>query len=390
MDTRERLIRDLEEHQFELEVQNRQLRETQTLLEAAARRYADLYDSAPAAYCTLSPAGVVLDVNQSCAKLLCSDRAALEGHPLVEMIVSEDHRAFLDHMLACRTAEEDQSVELHLKPSRGPFMVVQLISSPAHGQQKGFCSVLSDITDRKRAEETMRMALRMRQDFMAIVAHDLRNPLNTILLATDALLRRAPVQERRSVGRFQLETMKDATRRMTRILADLLDISSMDAGHLSIDPGQHDIRELINVSISLVGPSAAEKEQQVVQLGAGTLFAWCDRERTVQMLLNLLTNAVKFTPKGGTITLEAHSNAEGVLVEVRDTGAGIEPQQLPLLFHPYWQADKRLKIGTGLGLSIAKGIVEGHGGRIWAESTRGVGSVFCFTLPTASTQLLQH
>ncbi len=388
MDERERVIRDLEEHQFELEIQNQQLREAQLELEAAALRYADLYDFAPAAYCTLSPAGELLEANLSCANLLGGDRLALKGYPLIEMVISDDRRLMLDHLLACRTADKNVTVELHLQPPRRPLMMVQLLSCPSEGQRRGYRTVISDITDRKHAEETLRMALRTRQDFLAIVAHDLRNPLNTILMATDALLRRAPAEERRSVGRFQLETVKEASRRMTRLLADLLDLSSMDAGHLSIDPEHHNIRELITASINLVGPVALEKTQRLIQLGEGTLFAWCDRERTIQALLNLLTNAVKFTPSGGTISVEAHTSAEGVLVEVRDTGTGIEPHQLPMLFHPYWQADKRHKIGTGLGLSIAKGIVEGHGGRIWAESTRGVGSVFCFTLP--ATAQLQH
>jgi len=377
---REGLVRGLEAHQLELMEQNSHLRETYLKLEEAASRYADLYDFAPVAYCTVSPQGVVLEANLGSARLFGTERSALVGRSLLTLVQSRDAGLVVEHLRRCVT-EPDVRSEMTLNDST---TLIEMISSSMREPEQGFRTVLTDITNRKQAEEALRSSVRMRQDFLAIVSHDLRNPLNTILMGAELLLRRSPTTERRTVGRKQLESIKIASRRMTRLLADLLDLSSMDAGHLSIDSQRHDVSELLDSTLELAAPLAAEKSLRLMPLPLERpLVARCDRERTIQAMLNLLTNAVKFTPTGGTITIEAHPHPEGIVLAVRDSGVGISAEQLPNLFRPYWQADKTVRIGTGLGLSIAKGIIECHGGHIWAESTRGVGSAFFFTLPAS-------
>ncbi len=384
---RERLIRDLELHQLELQAQNQQLRESQQQLELSAARYADLYDFAPVAYCTLSRTGALLELNMAAAKLLGVDRGLLIGRSLLDFIDRRDHRALLNHLIACRTATEEVSSEVQLRASlRGAFLA-QVISAPASEGAEAYRTVLSDVTDRRRAEESLRLSVRMREDFLAIVSHDLRNPLNTIVMRTESLMRALPDDEANAGHRTQLDGIKTASRRMNRLLGDLLDLSSMNAGHLSLQPTRHEVDHIVSSALELIAPLAAEKSLRVLQAPSQTpLTAYCDRERTVQALLNLLSNAVKFTPASGTIIVEASPHRDGIMLAVRDTGRGIPPEQVPLLFRPYWQAQRSLKLGAGLGLSIAKAIIDGQGGEIWVESKRGHGSSFFFTLPASATR----
>ncbi len=380
----QRLMRDLEEHQTEVEFQNHQLRLAQQRLEESAARYSDLYDFAPVAYCTLSRSGQFLESNLICARFLGIERGRLVGQSLVQFVAGEDLRLLMNHLAACESGSNEVTTELTLSLRLRAPMVVEMISTPSRNGVVGYRTVLSDITSRKKTEAAARDSERMREDFLSIISHDLRNPLNAILMSTEVLMRRMPTGERRAVGRQQLETIKSSSRRMTRLLADLLDLSSMDAGHLLIEPRRNDADQLIASVLELMAPVAAEKTVSLVHLrNSKPLVVFSDRERTIQVLLNLLTNALKASSEDGTIAVQAHPHPAGVVISVGDSGSGIAPEQLATLFRPYWQADKTVKIGTGLGLSIAKGIVECHGGQIWAESTQGTGSSFYFTLPSS-------
>ncbi len=381
-DERRNLIEALEENQTELEFQNHQLRLAEQRLEESAARYSDLYDFAPVSYCNLSRTGELLEANLICARLFGFDRNKLVGQSLMQFVAGDDLRLLMNHLSACESGSNEVMTELTLTLRLRAPVIVELISSPLRRGTPGYRTVITDITTRKKNEAASRASERMREDFLSIISHDLRNPLNAILMAAEVLMRRAPTGERRSAGRKQLETIKDSSRRMTRLLSDLLDLSSMDAGHLLIEPRRNDSDALISSVLKLVAPLAAEKNIALVhRRNTAGLVVFSDRERTIQVLLNLLTNALKFTAEDGTVTIESHPHPTGVVIAVRDTGIGISPEQLMTLFRPYWQADKTVKIGTGLGLSIAKGIAECHGGQIWAESRLGKGSAFFFTLP---------
>lgn len=356
-------------------------------LEVSCARYDDLYDFSPVAFCTISHTGHLIEVNLSGAQLLGMERVKLSGQSLSQFVLSEDHPAFENHLTRCESSEPEVVTELRLSVKLGPPLTVEVYSAPMKGQAKHYRTVLTDVTGRRRAEDAFRNSVRIREDFLTIISHDLRNPLNTITMATEMLLRRAPAEERRSAGRLQLENIKTATRRMTKLLSDLLDLSSMDAGHLVIEQKPHDASRLMQAAIEVMAPMAAPKSIALtVTPQAQPLVAFCDRERVLQVLMVLITNALKSTPAGGSITLSASANAHGVVLSVKDTGGGMPAEQIPTLFRPYWQVDKTIKIGTGLGLSIAKGIVECHGGRIWAETARGEGSTFSFTLPASDLQ----
>jgi PAS domain S-box-containing protein len=380
-------IQELAVHKTELEVQNEQLRDARNALEQSQSNYADLYDFAPVAYCSFDRRGAIVELNLTAAALLGKERRSLLGLPFSRFLIPGDRPRFIEHLRVCFETRQTARTELTLQSETGTPIVVQLASSPVVDAQNHvtLChAALADITERKQAEENLRMSVRMREDFLAIVSHDLRNPLNSIMLSAESLLRSIPEGDRRHLGRKQLLIIKHATQRMNALVADLLDLSSMDAGHLSMQPAVHRVKDLLLAMEDIAEPVAAKKNVQLkTYVENPDDSAFCDRERVVQVLLNLVGNAIKFTPAGGLVCVEAKTGRAGVVIEVRDTGVGIEKGQLTHIFEPYWQAEKSAKKGTGLGLSIAKGIVRLHGGKIWVESEPGRGSRFFFTLPSA-------
>ncbi len=227
-------------------------------------------------------------------------------------------------------------------------------------------------------------AIRAREEVLRIVAHDLRNPLSSILMQAGLLRRSGGAPERRS-GR-PAEVIERAARRMNRLIQDLLDITRLDSGSLSLDQCRVPATELILDSCDAHKTLAASASIDLRRDVSEPLpEVWGDRDRLLQVLENLIGNAVKFTHAGGSITVGAAPRAGEVLFWVADDGAGIAAEDLPHVFDEFWQAKSQKRHGTGLGLPIVRGIVEAHGGRVWAESTLGRGAIFFFTIPTAAT-----
>jgi signal transduction histidine kinase len=227
-------------------------------------------------------------------------------------------------------------------------------------------------------------ATRARDDLVAIVSHDLRNPVHTIHMAASFLLDIAPADDRRVQARRQLEVIQRSATRANRLIQDLLDVARIQAGGLAVDPVPVDVRSLVTEAMEAATPLAGASSLKVTcDVGTSMPAVASDRERVLQVFANLIGNAIKFTPKGGEIRLlTCLENAE-VRFTVADSGPGIPPEHLDHVFDRYWQAKSTAKLGTGLGLSIAKGIVEAHGGRIWVESPPNSGAQFNFTLPVA-------
>jgi signal transduction histidine kinase len=237
-----------------------------------------------------------------------------------------------------------------------------------------------------------------REEILRIVAHDLRNPLNTISMATTMLIE-DPVPEQSRVS--SLRIIQRSGERMNRLIQDLLSVTTIEAGRLSIAPQKMSVPELLREASETLGPIAKEKSITLTVNGADDLPAVrADHARVLQVIGNLVGNAVKFTPAGGTITLSAIRADGRVQCSVADTGPGIPPAQIPRLFGKFWQAKRGDGRGVGLGLAIARGIVEAHGGTIEVQSEIGKGSVFTFMLPvwregvmyrdTMQTQTVQH
>jgi signal transduction histidine kinase len=229
----------------------------------------------------------------------------------------------------------------------------------------------------KEAEET----IDAREQVLKIVSHDLRNPLHTISMCASLLLD-VPMQPSDQSG--HLSRIKRAGERMNRLIQDLLDVAKLEAGRVGIDARELQVDPLVREAHEMLAPLAAEQSIRLDRIVADGLPALtADAGRVLQVLSNLVGNAIKFTPKGGRIVIRAESAPGGVRFSVADTGQGIPPEQLSKLFGQFWQGNPADRRGIGLGLTIAKGIVDAHGGRIWVESRVGEGTTFYFTLATA-------
>jgi len=223
-------------------------------------------------------------------------------------------------------------------------------------------------------------ATRDRDEMLGIVAHELGNPLQ-VISTNAALLRRAPSEETSRSG----EEIGHAVTRMNRLIQDLLDVTRMEAGHLSLRPERlavpDFIADLLDTQGALASSAALELE---AALPPDLPDVWADRDRLTQIFENLIGNAIKFSKSGGRITLGAAAEENQIVFSVGDTGAGITEADFEHIFDRFWQLPKAKRRGAGLGLPIVKGLVQGHGGRIWVQSTVGKGSTFFFTIPMAA------
>ncbi|ADO74714.1 ATP-binding protein [Stigmatella aurantiaca] len=240
------------------------------------------------------------------------------------------------------------------------------------------------VEDTLRFLEESRRATRLREDMLAVVSHDLRSPLTAIRTSAELLRRIPPEGEPLARVHKQADAIRRSADRMNRLIDDLLDLASIDAGTLSVQAHPQRVDELVRDARELFEPHAAEKGLQLAFEVEPGLILSCDKERILQALGNLLSNAIKFTPPGGSILLRAHAEegTEDIRLSVADTGPGIPLAAQPHIFDRYWHGVQNKREGHGLGLSIAKGIVESHGGRIRLEKTSGEGSTFSFSLPS--------
>lgn len=225
-------------------------------------------------------------------------------------------------------------------------------------------------------------ATRARDELLATVSHDLRNPIGTIFTSA-ALLLDVPLGEEQRER--QVQVIKRTAERMNRLIQDLLDASRMEAGHFSVEPQPVSVGALIEDARETLTPIAAARGVRLVdEVGDPQQKVLADTERIQRVLSNLVGNAVKFSPQGGTVTMRADTGAEYCTISVADEGPGIPAESLEKVFDRYWQANRSGGEGAGLGLAIARGIVQAHGGTIHAQSEPPNGATFLFTLPLAS------
>jgi signal transduction histidine kinase len=241
--------------------------------------------------------------------------------------------------------------------------------------------------EQSRAFRQTRRAVAARDRAVGIVSHDLGNLLGTIQICSTALLDDEPP----STGgiRHMAQIIQRSAAWMHQIVQDLLDRASLDAGRLALDRRPTRVSEVIGPAEAMFGPLAQEHDLTFeVVSGAALPAVHADVGRLLQVLSNLLSNAMKFTPRGGRVVLSAVAAQEpdgpGVRFTVRDTGRGIAPEDLGHVFDWFWQSERGRKSGTGLGLAIASGLVEAHRGRLHVESALGQGTTFWFTLPAVA------
>jgi signal transduction histidine kinase len=267
-----------------------------------------------------------------------------------------------------------------MRSSGEEFPADAAISKLIVGGRRILTVALRDITELKEAEAAAKRATQARDDILGIVAHDLRNPLAAIASLAAVLRMREADGE---IG----EEIAIAANRMNRLIGDLLDVTRMEAGHLSLKqerlPAAETITDALEGQIPLA--SAASLELRL-ETSPDLPYIWADRDRLLQVFENLIGNAIKFTKPGGRITLGATVRGGEIIFSVSDTGRGIAEAHLPHVFDRFWQAPGTERRGMGFGLAIVKGIVEAHGGRVWVQSAPGQGSTFFFTIPPVEAQ----
>jgi signal transduction histidine kinase/CheY-like chemotaxis protein len=245
-------------------------------------------------------------------------------------------------------------------------------------------SVKTAVTVRRHQDhETLKDAIQSRDDVLAVVAHDLRNPISVVHVAAEALLSRVKDLTKRRM----VEQIVNGARRAERLIRDLLDVDAIERGSFTIEKRPVEMTDMVLAAIDSQQSLAARASVILAaDLSPELPAVQGDAERLLEVLENLVGNSLKFTSRGGSVTVGASSRENEVLVWIKDSGSGILPEQLPYLFDRFWQARRGERKGTGLGLTICKAIIEAHGGRIWAESTVGVGTTISFAIPAASRQ----
>jgi len=251
---------------------------------------------------------------------------------------------------------------------------------------RGMVLTFTDLTEIRQAERALQQAVQARDDVVAIVSHDLRGPVATINSAAQLLLE-VPLAEEQ--WREHISAVERSSSRLGLLIKDLLDVNRIEAGAFSVFTRPHATEPLVEAALTLAA-SSAEAERKSIRVrcespGDPMPMVRADRQRVLQVFANLLDNAVRHTPAGGQVAVEAQANGTEVVFAVRDSGPGIPPDQRQRVFDRFRQLDAA-GVGAGLGLAIVKGIVEAHGGRVWVESEEGVGSAFFFTLPVAAEE----
>ena len=249
----------------------------------------------------------------------------------------------------------------------------------------GFLHLARDVTEKKRYEQRLKELDKMKSAFVSNVSHELRTPLTAIKASADNMLDRLIGDlNGKQVG--YLTRIKSNSDRLARLINDLLDLSTIEAGKIDLRPTKLSLVTLVKEAAESLRPVAVEKLINLTVMSADPgVIAWADRDKVIQVLMNLIGNALKFTPAGGKVTIAVTKNsAAWMQISVTDTGPGIPAEEVNKVFGRFYQigqAGTQKTQGTGLGLAISKALVEMHGGKIWVESAAGKGSTFSFTLP---------
>jgi signal transduction histidine kinase len=238
------------------------------------------------------------------------------------------------------------------------------------------------LTNEQSSHSETKAALTTRDEFLAIVSHDLRNPIGTIIAFANLLLEDSAAAQMGDESKKWVEVIKRNAKTSLRLIGDILDMERFAEGKLELQLGRHNVQDLVEQSVESFVHIAAENQifLRAIPLDVGAVGI-CDRDRVAQVLSNLIGNALKFTPAGGSVTVRVQQTEKELHVSVSDTGPGIPIEQQRRIFDRFAQIKNKDRRGLGLGLYISKMLIEAHRGQLWVVSAPGVGSNFCFTLP---------
>jgi PAS domain S-box-containing protein len=369
------------------------------------RRFRELLEAAPDAIIEVDREGRMLLLNLATEKLFGYPREELLGQP-VEILVPDavranhgQHRAnYWGHPV---TRPMGSGLELNGRHKDGSSVPVEISLSPVKSED-GFrvTAVIRDIRERKQAEDRLRelertytrelearnreveRANQLKSEFLASMSHELRTPLHTIIGFSELLSEELEGPLNPKQQRFMNHIHTDSLH-LLELINDILDISKIESGRIQLRRETFDLTRALEEILSSVRPQAAAKSIAVETSVSIPTAIFADRLRVKQVLFNLLSNALKFTPAGGKIRIEGALMDSFLQISVSDTGIGIPKEQHQAVFDKFYQVGattKGVREGTGLGLAITKALVEEHGGRIWLESQPGKGSSFTFTI----------
>ncbi len=308
--------------------------------------------------------GTILLANPAIGAMFGLDSAAIGGQPLADLPHESLRQLFARH--------DDHLTEIRLADGRTVQSSRVEVTSP-YGEAIGWAAILRDITLYKELEQ-------MKNEFVNTVSHDLKNPISVIQLSADLISRVDMLTPKQA--KMQKRIL-DTANYMRELIDDLLDLGKLEAG-LGLQTAVCDLPHLVNSVVESLRLSAEEKAQTLHLATPELLAVNADRRKLDQLLRNLIGNAIKYTPGGGTIRVAVQVNDAEVVVSITDSGLGIPSADLPYIFDKFYRVankDTENIKGTGLGLAIAKSVVEAHGGHIWVESQPGQGSRFSFALP---------
>jgi two-component system, OmpR family, phosphate regulon sensor histidine kinase PhoR len=312
--------------------------------------------------------GAVVRHNAALRRLLDPGQDVVGKRPLFLVRKGELHEA----VLRASGGGAPSVVEVKMEGPRPRVLEVQV--APLGGGLPGSAAVFRDVTELKRLE-------RVRQDFVANVSHELRTPIAAILGYAETLQSGAIADPKH--GPQMVDIIHRQSERLSELVTDLLELSRLDAGERPLSVGTVALAEVVARAAEAVEPRAAAKHIRLSQAIAPGLVARADAKALEQVLLNLLDNAVKYTPEGGSVELNARAESSRVELSVRDSGLGIEAKHLPRLFERFYRVDRgrsRDMGGTGLGLSIVRHLVSAMEGDVRVQSQLGVGSTFTIVL----------
>ena len=316
--------------------------------------------------------GKVAMVNDAAEKILNLAEQEMLSCSLIEVV--RDHE-LANVFTRCMESGEQQSGQAETEPDR---KLLRMIATPVETNgETGCLIILQDLTELRRLET-------VRRDFVSNISHELRTPLASIKALTETLQEGAIADQ--SVAHDFLERLNVEVDKLEQMVQELGQLSRIESGEVTFNIESIEIGDVIGQVSQRLRPQADRAGLRLETEYPATLpQALMDREQVEYVLLNLLHNAIKFTPQGGKIMVSANIRGDALAISVADTGVGIPSEDISRIFERFYKTDRaRAGGGTGLGLAIAKHIVHAHGGTIWAESIEGKGSIFTFTLPLAS------